>query len=112
MSPAPIDQFDELLNFKGPKLHRFKNGRHDKIQYLELLSGFDDDGEAAYGDNSYVLKVRIDGEHYALKIVSNLDIKSCHRLVSFSIHDRRGSVELKLIRASSDSLILKICIGS
>ena len=69
MTTAIIDQFDELPRIKGPKLRRFKEGHYKKIEYLELLSKFDDEEQLPDGDHGYVFKVRIDGELYALKIV-------------------------------------------
>lgn len=69
MTTAIIDQFDELPRIKGPKLRRFKEGHYKKIEYLELLSKFDDEEQLLNGDHGYVFKVRIDGELYALKIV-------------------------------------------
>jgi hypothetical protein len=60
MSTATIDKFDELPRIKGPKLRRFKDGHYKRIEYLELLGR---------SDHSYVFRVQIDGEPYALKIV-------------------------------------------
>ena len=69
MSTAIIDRFDEMPRIKGPKLPRFKDGHYKTIEYLQLLGGSNDADQLPIGDHGYVFKVRIDGEHYALKIV-------------------------------------------
>lgn len=69
MAIAAIDRFDALPRVDGPKLPRFKNGRYDSIKYLNLLSEADDE-QSPDGDHGYVFKVCIDGELYALKVVS------------------------------------------
>ncbi len=70
MSIAPIDLFDELPRVKGPKLGRFKGRNYKRIEYLELLSGSNDQDQYPIGDHGYVFKVRIDEEVYALKVAS------------------------------------------
>ncbi|KAL9106676.1 MAG: hypothetical protein Q9227_008328 [Pyrenula ochraceoflavens] len=77
MSTAAIDQFDELPRIKGPKLGRFKNGQYKRIEYLELLGRSDKEERLQDGDHSYVFKVRIDGELWALKIVRLGDFDAC-----------------------------------
>lgn len=68
MPNATIDQFDELLRIKGPKLPRFKDGHSKRIEYL-VLHRSDKEEQLSNADHGYVFRVRIDGELYALKIV-------------------------------------------
>ncbi|KAK5283005.1 hypothetical protein LTR40_002445 [Exophiala xenobiotica] len=74
MSTASIDQFDELPRIKGPKLRRFKDGHYKRIEYLELLSRSNDEGQLPNGGHGYVFRVRIDGELYALENCTSRDI--------------------------------------
>jgi len=70
MPQAAIDEYDFVPNIEGPKLHRFKQGRYRKIEYLELLGHSDKNDALLLGDHSYVFSVLIDSEPFALKVVS------------------------------------------
>ncbi|KAF2175811.1 hypothetical protein K469DRAFT_763366 [Zopfia rhizophila CBS 207.26] len=82
MSTAAIDQFDELLRIKGPKLRRFKDGHYKRIEYLELLGRSDDEEQLPNEDHGYVFRVRIDGELHALKIVRLGTSTTCWKLTA------------------------------
>jgi Kinetochore Sim4 complex subunit FTA2 len=70
MSVAAVDQYDLLPQIKGPKLRRFRDGRYNRIEYLELLGdALRGEDASSTGVHGYVFRVRIDGEPFALKIV-------------------------------------------
>lgn len=65
--PPPIPPPIALPRCEGPKLLPFKLTAHHQIEFLERISADD----VVSNETSTVFKAKIDGELYALKVVSS-----------------------------------------